>query len=78
VKKWKIKLRFLILIHYKKKHTRRNVVHFHHIFVVIMQLISKPIYFTTSNVLVLHVHVVACAITRRVEPNSSYKRDYNL
>jgi len=37
---------------------RRNVVHFNHIFATTMRVMSKPIYFTTNNVLVLCVHVV--------------------
>ncbi len=39
--------------------TRRNFVHFDHIFATIMRLMSKPTNFTTSSVLVLRVHVVA-------------------
>ncbi len=44
--------------------TRRNVVHFDHIFVIIMQLMLKPIDFTTNSVLVPHVHVVATSCIR--------------
>jgi hypothetical protein len=36
----------------------RNVIHFDNIFATTMRLVSKPTDFTTSNVLVLHVHVV--------------------
>jgi hypothetical protein len=43
---------------------RRNVVHSNHIFVTTMQLVSKPIYFMTNNVLVLCVHVVATCCSR--------------
>jgi hypothetical protein len=49
---------------------KRNVVHPDHIFTTTMRLMSKPIDFTTSNMIILHVHVVAYATTRRVEPNS--------
>jgi hypothetical protein len=64
-------------------HTRKQVVHFNHIFATTMQLMSKPTYFTTSGVLVLQVHVVTtCVIidatTRKVEANSSCKCDYIL
>jgi hypothetical protein len=38
---------------------RKNVVHFDHIFMITMQPMSKLTYFTTNNVLVLCVHVVA-------------------
>ncbi len=41
-----------------RRFTRRNVVDSNHIFIIIMQLMSKPSNFMTSNVLVLHVHVV--------------------
>ncbi len=39
--------------------TRRNVVYSNHIFTTTMQLMSKPIDFTTSSVLILRVHVIA-------------------
>jgi hypothetical protein len=39
--------------------TKRDVVHSNHIFVITMRLMSKPTCITTSNVLFLHVHVVA-------------------
>jgi hypothetical protein len=43
---------------------KRNVVHSNHIFATTMRLMSKPTYFMTSNVLVLHVHVVATCYNR--------------
>jgi hypothetical protein len=63
--------------------TRRNVVHSNHIFATTMQLMSKPTYFTTSNVLLLHVHVVQLVVIayvtiEKVEPNFSCRCDYNL
>jgi hypothetical protein len=56
--------------------TRRNIVYSNHIFVMTMWLMSKPTNFRTSSVLVLCVHVVVT--TRRVEPNSRCRCDYNL
>ncbi len=64
--------------------TRSNEVHSNHIFVTTMRLVSKPTYFMTSSVLIIHVHVVTTcynyiyAITRKVEPNSNRRFDYNL
>jgi hypothetical protein len=54
-----LKLTFGMIEYVKLHYTRRNVVHSNHKFVTTMQLVSKPINFTTIDVLIFHVTVVA-------------------
>jgi hypothetical protein len=46
---------------------KKNVVHFDHIFAITMRLMSKPTYFTTSNVLILCVHVIVTCCNMEVQ-----------